>query len=120
MTQHLTIPVHRDHWQTANGRYHHHDRARRTRQVRKDARVLAMQLEPVGKLSQVIAYIGYPTNNRADAPNASPTVKAILDGIVDAGILADDDSTHITRTSFERGPKSGTPGMHLIRLELVP
>lgn len=120
MTQHLTIPVGRDHWQTANGRYHHHDRARRTRRVRKDARVLAMALSPVGKLSQVIARIGYPTNNRADAPNASPTVKAILDGIVDAGILADDDSTHITRTSFERGPKSGTSGLYLIELELIP
>lgn len=43
-----------------------------------------------------------------------------MNGIVDAGIIADDDSTHITRTSFERGPKSGTPGLYIIRIELIP
>jgi Holliday junction resolvase RusA-like endonuclease len=33
---------------------------------------------------------------RRDPHNWMPTVKAIIDGLVDAGVWADDDSTHVT------------------------
>lgn len=50
--------------------------------------------------------VGYPTNIRADVPNIAGTVaKALLDGIVDAGVIPDDDSRVIISTTYERGPK---------------
>lgn len=41
-----------------------------------------------------------PTKRRMDAPNWYPTVKALIDGFVDAGLLADDNNNIITETRF--------------------
>jgi len=38
-------------------------------------------------------------NRRADSDNTSPTLKPLMDGLVAAGILPDDDSAHVFRTS---------------------
>lgn len=55
---------------------------------------------------RLLVTVGYPTNTRADVPNVAGTVvKALLDGITDAGVIPDDDSKHIISTTYERGPK---------------
>ena len=120
MTQHMEIPVAASDWISSNDRHHRMDDAGRTKRLRQIAGLIARKLRPVGKLSEVVAYVSYPTNRKADPPNAGPTLKAILDGIVDAGILDDDDSAHIRRTSFERGPNTSTPQHYSIRLEMIP
>ena len=70
----LTIPD--SMWLTANGRYHWADRARRTRDIRHAARVMARHIPHHAGPVRVVAHIGYPTAQRADPANAAPTVKA--------------------------------------------
>ena len=45
--------------------------------------------------------IYYPTNRRHDPDNTTP--KFILDGLVESGMIIDDDSTHITKLTLECG-----------------
>lgn len=39
---------------------------------------------------RVLAEFRFPTNHRRDTGNLYPTVKALIDGLVDAGVLVDD------------------------------
>ena len=41
-----------------------------------------------------------PTSRRMDAPNWYPTVKALIDGLVDSGLLSDDNNHVIKSTTF--------------------
>lgn len=57
-----------------------------------------------------------PDNRRADPDNMAPTLKPLLDGLVAAGVLADDNSDHVLRTSSKillRRDRD-LPGAHLI------
>lgn len=121
MTETLVLEIPESLWMTANGRIHHHDRARRTRGVRQLAEhaARAAALPHYGQVF-VAAFIGYSTNRKADPANAYPTVKAALDGLTDAGVWPDDDSTHVVSLSFLREQRRRAPrGTHTIRLELV-
>jgi crossover junction endodeoxyribonuclease RusA len=83
-------------WLTANGREHWAKRASRTKVLRWHARVLALDaIHTEGvrfRRADVLATIHYPTRRRQDPANASPTVKAMIDGCVDAGLLPDEPS----------------------------
>lgn len=47
-----------------------------------------------------VELIYYPSNNgRRDADNIAATLKPILDGLVDAGVIPDDKAEHVVRTS---------------------
>lgn len=117
MNTELEFTIPRSWWITANGRYHWADKARRTRHLRALAKQTASNLDPVGTV-HVAAYIGYLTGGRADPANAA-VVKPLLDGLVDAGLLADDDSTHVIGPTYLRDPKSPTPGHYTVRLVLT-
>lgn len=60
--------------------------------------------------------IGYPTQTRADPANAAPTVKAIIDGLVDARVWDDDDHRHIPSVAFIRAPQKAPKGTHTVTL----
>lgn len=55
-------------------------------------------------------YIGViicaPTARRMDSPNWYPTVKALIDGLTDAGVFEDDNNKIITSMTFLPGPKT--------------
>jgi crossover junction endodeoxyribonuclease RusA len=71
------------------------------------------------KECEVVVSVAYPRRGRADPPNASPTVKAVLDGFTDAGLWADDDSEHIVLTSFQREPEpTGVKGLHRLYITI--
>ena len=89
-------------WMTSNQRMHHMERARRTGYVRHAAKLAARGLAPLASPVTISAAIGLPTARRFDPPNSSPTVKAAIDGVVDAGVLADDSSKHVTAVTFCR------------------
>lgn len=74
--------------------------------------------EPVGT-AHVAAFIGYLRKGTADPSNAAPTVKALIDGLTDAGLWPDDDSTHVIGPTYLRDPKSPTPGHYTVRLVLT-
>lgn len=48
--------------------------------------------------SVVACVIDVPDRRRRDPHNLYPTVKACIDGMVDAGVFDDDDATHLTTT----------------------
>lgn len=68
---------------------------------------------------RVIAHIGYATNAKADPGNAAPTLKALIDGMVLAGVLEDDSHEHVIGPDYRRDTKLAPRGYHTVRLELI-
>lgn len=116
----LELEIPRDWWMTSNQRLHWAAKAKRTRWIRQAATHAAKtQRVPRYRAADVTAYIAYPRNNRADPDNAHPTVKAAIDGLVDAGIFPDDDSEHVTGTTYRRDAPTGRTGIYRVRLVLT-
>ena len=116
--QEFTFDVARTLWMTSNGRYHWAVRSNRTKALRETA-ALASWRHPKFKVrARAIAYIGYPRNGRADPANAAPTVKALIDGLVDGGVLADDDHEHLLGPDYRRDPATGVTGLWRVRIVL--
>lgn len=116
----LTFTIPADLWLSANDRMHWAPKSTRTKWLRTLGRANAntQQIPPRGT-THVAAFIGYLRNGKADPANAAPTVKALIDGMVDAGVWPDDDSTHVIGPTYLRGPKSPTPGAYTVRLVLT-
>lgn len=114
----LELEIPRDWWMTSNQRLHWAAKAKRTRWIRQAA-ALAARGTRHHRQAHVTAYVAYPRNNRADPANAYPTIKAAIDGLVDAGVLGDDDSTHLPALTIRRDPPTGRTGLYRIRLVLT-
>lgn len=82
---------------TANQRLHWAAKKDRTKQLRHLAGTQAKTFKcaPMDS-AHCIVEITWPDNRRRDAHNLMPTIKACIDGIVDAGLLPDDDDSHLT------------------------
>lgn len=122
MTTTLTFTIPADLWLSANDRMHWAPKARATRGLRMLGLAGSHGLsgdESIGPC-HVAAFIGYPRNGRADPANAAPTVKALIDGLVDAGVWPDDDSTYVIGPTYLRDKASGQAGVHTVRLVLTP
>jgi crossover junction endodeoxyribonuclease RusA len=106
----LTIAVPREFWLTSNGRYHWAEKARRTRWLRQLAATSARDVSLAGGQYRVTAYVAYPkgATGRVDPNNAAPTTKALIDGCVDAGMLADDDAKHLLGPDHRRDTNTCT------------
>lgn len=107
-------------WMTSNSRLHHMAKGRRTRALREMAGWMARARRlKVASPVHLVVSVGF-RGSRADPTNVEPTVKALVDGMTDAGVWEDDSSDHIARTSFERGPNSKKPGHRRITMILEP
>jgi crossover junction endodeoxyribonuclease RusA len=116
----LTLTIPDAWWMTSNDRRHWADKARRTRNIRHMTAVLARARRiPRYEVVQITALIQYPTGGRADPGNASPTVKAAIDGLVDAGVVPADDHTHVIGPDYRREVGKGQRGTHVVRLVLT-
>jgi hypothetical protein len=106
-------------WMSANDRPHWAEKARRTKALRLMGHAVALSAghRDIGT-THVAAFIGYPRNGKADPSNAAPTIKALIDGITDAGVWPDDDSANVIGPTYLRGPKSQS-GTHDVRLVLT-
>lgn len=101
---------------SANGREHWRPKAAATRTIRDAAHLavkgspalrramLAARGGPVMERAHVLAVLHPADRRRRDPANIYPAVKAALDGIVDAGVLADDDSTRVIGPDMRLGP----------------
>jgi len=114
----VILDVPRDWWLTSNGRYHWADKAKRTRWIRQAAATAARDTWH-HRRADITAYVAYPRANKADPGNAYPTLKAAIDGLVDAGVLGDDDSKHLPALTIRRDPPTGRAGVYRVRLVLT-
>jgi hypothetical protein len=117
----LTLDIPAALWHTSNDRGAWYMFASRKKEIRALAKTVAKAAD-IGtfQIAHVTAHIGYPRNGTADPGNASPVVKAMLDGLTDAGVWADDDSSHVIGPDYRREVGvTGKAGIHTVRLVLV-
>lgn len=116
----LTLIIPDAWWLSSNQRLHWADKAKRTRNIRAYTALKARNDHvPTYETAHVTAWIEYPTNGRADVANSAPTVKAAIDGLVDAGVLPDDDTRHLLGPDFRRTPGRAPKHTHTIRLVIT-
>lgn len=94
-------------WMTSNHRLSRWDRADRIRLIQDRVQVIARKTwgpyPPRLQRAAMIFHIAFNTNGRADADNAQPTCKAIVDALVRyVHLLPDDNSNHLVSTAYKR------------------
>lgn len=89
----------------SNQRPHRMAAAKLTAQWRMAGKIAARQLTApdLPKPVRIVAYVWKPRANHYDPNNLAITAKAILDGIVDAGWLPDDDFMHVEGPDMRHG-----------------
>lgn len=101
-------------WINLNQRLHWAKKAELTRAWRLAAHVAAQNAKVHQGFTKVhvTAYITKPIRRAFDVHNLIPTLKAVIDGLVDYGLVADDSTKYLTgpdmRVSPEPGPASIT------------
>lgn len=91
-------------WLTDNKRFGWRAKAGRVKKWREIAGFYALNL-PKLPGAYIIAELRFGDARRRDPLNWAPTVKAILDGFVDAGVFPDDDAKRIIGPDLRLGPK---------------
>lgn len=67
-----------------------------------------------GPVRIVAAVCRDTTRGRSDASNRQPTVKAVIDGLVDAGVFPDDSDRWVKALTIVAGPVTTTVGGRLL------
>lgn len=119
-TQEMAVKIPKNEWLSSNDRLHWAVKASRTKRLRRRGYFEARRngLLPMRRVF-LTAHVQYATSGRADPANAYPTVKALVDGLTDFGVLTDDDSKHLPAMTFKRAPGKCLRGWHVITLTLV-
>lgn len=97
----------------------------RVRALRAQARVMARAARcPSLERARIVAWLRFPDARRRDLHNYMPTLKALVDGLVDAGLLPDDSTAHLqgpdTRGDSRRTVKRLGVPMCSITLTVLP
>lgn len=120
--QHYTffIPKQNKLWINSNDRIFWMERNRRTQAWRAHAkeRAQTMQMPAIG-CAHVICELVFSDRRRRDPANWAPTAKAVVDGLVDAGVFPDDDYKHVTGPDMRIGEPSVAIN-HGLRLHIFP
>ena len=95
-----------------NKRLHHMQLYRAKRQAKDEAMALVLEQGrpdiPYEKAHITITWVA-KDKRRRDTDNLFSSMKAYIDGLVEAGLLVDDDATHVGYTlRYERGEKDNT------------
>lgn len=122
MTRTLTIDIPRDYWLTMNRTVVNHGYRRRIITALHDltaATAVRQGLEYHAGPVELEWTIHYPkgVGPVADAVNASPTTKALLDALVPRW-LPRDDSRCVRAETFRRGPNLDVAGGHKVVLRI--
>ncbi|XUM00304.1 hypothetical protein ACQ86F_25675 [Streptomyces venezuelae ATCC 10712] len=86
----------------ANERPHHYRRAEITRVLRRAAAVASRHV-PHLERAHLIGVLHPPTRGRRDPANWYPSFKAVTDGLIDQGVLDDDDHTRVLGPDMRLG-----------------
>jgi hypothetical protein len=103
----------------SNARMHRHQEAKMTKAWRETAAMRATGIPTFGSRVHIIAHIYKPNAGRWDPNNLWPTIKAAVDGCVDAGLLLDDDHLHVIGPDMRAAGK-GNPEIVLEIIEIGP
>jgi crossover junction endodeoxyribonuclease RusA len=105
----------------ANDRMHHAPKAKLTRAWRDlAAATITNGWHPAHyDRAHITVAIRFADNRRRDVGNLYPTAKAIVDGCVDAGLLADDDDKHVIGPDLRREYPNGEPRV-TVTLQEIP
>jgi len=101
----------------SNSRDHRHQVAKMTKVWRETAAMRAYSIPPFPGKVHIIAHIYKPRAGRYDTNNLAPTTKAIVDGLVDAGVLVDDSTEYVIGPDHRHGG-IGNPEIVLEIIEL--
>ncbi|OEJ21128.1 hypothetical protein BGK67_34870 (plasmid) [Streptomyces subrutilus] len=108
---------------TSNQRLHHMAEHRIRRRLRSEAEQMARARRLPQLDRAAVHYVLHPRpiNRKRDPGNWAPTAKAYVDGLVDAGLLPDDNSAHLRGPYPEIGPpvSTGLARMSLVITELI-
>lgn len=114
----LTLPVAVPAAEVANAndarREHWAVKSRKARALRARG-ALAYRLAGSPRMDRVrcVVHVYYPDRRKRDVANLHPTVKALVDGMVAAGLIPDDDDAHLAGPHLEHGADDVTPPMAL-------
>lgn len=93
-------------WLTENQRLTWPVRAERVRSWRELAGWRAKECQvPRLVCARIIVELNFSDGRRRDPSNWAPTAKACVDGLVDAGVFADDDHTRVIGPDMRMGVK---------------
>lgn len=122
MSHTITFELTRADMLTANDRPHYQQRATITRNLRNRAAIQAPAAHiPARDRAHVTVTVHWPDHRRRDVLNLAPTVKALIDGMTDAGCWPDDDDRHLIGPDFRVAPTpSGRPGITRLVVEVRP
>ncbi|GAA2182454.1 hypothetical protein GCM10009785_21820 [Brooklawnia cerclae] len=124
MTQTFTLDIPRAWWLSSNQRIHWATRARRTATLRQLAwaQAKAQRIRPADGRVRITATIHSKTGGRFDPANAYPTIKALVDGLTDAGVLVDDSSRYVVGPDMRAGEamRELAAGWHRVVLTIEP
>lgn len=123
----VTIPLlggRHGNWFTANSRLHWAVKTGKVKRIRATAYWLGVSAlrtrrldRPAFDRAHVTAVVHFSRDGRHDPGNASPMVKAAVDGLTDAGFWEDDDSEHVVGPDYRIGEPTGHAGVY--RIEII-
>lgn len=94
-----TLRISRANLLTANDKPHWGRKAALTKQLRRWGYLLGREGRGVARFhltrARVVFEFAYPDRRRRDRHNLAPTVKAMMDGLIDAGLLPDDSDRYL-------------------------
>lgn len=107
---------------TSNQRLHHMAVHRIRKQLRSEAALAARERALPGLERAAVFYALHPrpVSRKRDPGNWAPSAKAYVDGLVDAGVLPDDDHVHLLGPNPVMGPPvtTGKARISLVIAEL--
>ena len=116
----MIIPIPKRTFLSQNDRLHWAAKAKRVREIRNLAGLIARGHTPAPVPCLVDVTIHRPKGGTLrDAENGAVTVKACLDGCRDAGLLAEDDRKHVTAITYRIAFKNRTDDRYGIELNFI-
>ena len=121
MSSTIVFTVPDNEWLSSNDRLHWAVKSRKTAELRERAQYQSLNALRAGTLKPafgrvlVTAGIQYRTG-RADPANAYPTIKALIDGMTDAGIWEDDSAKYLVGPDMRRVAGRPPKGTHTIAI----
>jgi Holliday junction resolvase RusA-like endonuclease len=106
-------------WPNSNRDRHKHwtKQRREAAEIRVAAFSLARGMHPVETPANMTVSFAFPDKRRRDLDNYS--IKAFVDGLVDSGLIPDDDHAHVTSVTRTLDPAKTDKGTLRITVQLV-